>query len=368
MKPVHLMHFADLHLDHVLSEYGPAARRQRRAELLQCFDFIVDKALSSGVSILLVAGDLLCARSVSSSTLEAVKRGFARLGAAGVFVALVPGEAEEPDGLEALREVASGNNVHLFMGDEWSRVEPIPGVSLWGLRTTGRNASISVLAGLRVDGPGIHIGLMHATTEGQGPDGRGLSTVTGADLAASGLHYLALGHYHSVLNCSVGPSACWYPGSPAHHDFSTRGERHVLKVTLGDGPASVSRITVPARPHRVVVVDVSGKPADYLRRRLADLANLELCLRAVLEGELSAGLAWLPARLEREFAQSFFHLDIVDNTRPARPSLPGNGPEALLSKERGSGGDRQRDRALAIALAALEEVGAVDHQKDGRVG
>ena len=199
------MHFADLHLDHVLSEYGPAARRQRRAELLQCFDFIVDKALSSGVSILLVAGDLLCARSVSSSTLEAVKRGFARLGEAGVFVALVPGEAEEPDGLEALREVASGNNVHLFMGDEWSRVEPIPGVSLWGLRTTGRNASISVLAGLRVDGPGIHIGLMHATTEGQGPDGRGLSTVTGADLAASGLHYLALGHYHSVLNCSVGP-------------------------------------------------------------------------------------------------------------------------------------------------------------------
>ena len=142
----------------------------------------------------------------------------------------------------------------------------------------------------------------------------------------------------------------------------------MLKVTLGDGPASVSRITVPARPHRVVVVDVSGKPADYLRRRLADLANLELCLRAVLEGELSAGLAWLPARLEREFAQSFFHLDIVDNTRPARPSLPGNGPEALLSKERGSGGDRQRDRALAIALAALEEVGAVDHQKDGRVG
>ena len=58
----------------------------------------------------------------------------------------------------------------------------------------------------------------------------------------------------------------------------------LLKVTLGDGPASVSRITV-RRPHRVVVVRF-GKARRLPATTPGGPANLEL-VRAVLEGVVS---------------------------------------------------------------------------------
>jgi len=367
VKPIRLLHLSDLHLDHPLSAYGRAIRRELRSELIRSFDFIVDKAISLGVDILLCAGDLICSRSVSDSTLDHVAQGFARLAKVGITVACVPGEAEEHEGLEALRDLADAANVHLFAGDEWSRIEPLPGLNIWGVRTTGRNASVSVLGNLRPDGQGIHIGLMHASTEDQPRGGKVLSTVTSAQLAASGLHYLALGHYHSVLNCSTATSTCWYSGSPAHHDFSTRGERHVLKVTIGDGDVSVSRITVPGRPHRVVVVDVTGKTADSVRHRIASVANCQHCLMVQLEGELSPALAWLPARLEREFSASFFHLSVTDNTHLAQATLPKGSVEAYVAASIGAGAGTH-GRALAIALSALEEVRPAERREDGSVG
>ncbi|OPZ65514.1 MAG: putative metallophosphoesterase YhaO [Firmicutes bacterium ADurb.Bin506] len=371
MKPIYVLHISDLHLDHPLPAYGLEARRERRAELIRAFDFIVDKAVSFGVDVLLVAGDLICARCVSDSTLAHVAAGFARLGDAGVPVVCVPGEAEEYAGMAALLELAAAPNVHLFAGDEWSAVEPIPGVSVWGVRTTGRNADIAVLGNLRLEGPGVHIGLMHATTEdealGRSIGRRGLATVTSAQLAASGLTYLALGHYHSVLNCSAGTSTCWYPGSPAHHDFSTRGERHVLKVTIEDSGVEVSRTVVPGRSHRVIVIDVTGKTADSIRHRLAGLANGEHCLMVQLEGELSPALSGLPLRLEREFASSFFHLSVVDNTRIAAAAPPRGSVESAVARRIGTDSGL-RTKALAIAFSALEEVKSTDRREDRSVG
>lgn len=367
MKPIRLLHLSDLHLDHPLPAYSRDVRKERRAELIRSFDFIVDKAISSGIDILLIAGDLICARCVSDSTLSHVAQGFAKLAHAGIPVVAVPGEAEEHAGLEALRAVANMPSVHLFAGDEWSKVEPVPGVNVWGVRTAGRNASIGVLGNLRPEGPGVHIGLMHASTEGQPPSQQGLATVTSAQLAAAGLTYLALGHYHSVLNCSVGAYACWYPGSPTHHDFSTRGERHVLMVTIEDGNVGVSRVAVPGRPHRVIVIDVTGKTADSIRHRLAGLANCQHCLMVQLEGELQPTLSWLPARLEREFSASFFHLSVVDNTRLAVTSPPKSTVDAFVARSIGTG-DGVRARALAIALSAMEEVKSADHRENGSVG
>ena len=116
---------------------------------------------------MLIAGDLLCARSISDSTASAVREGFRRLARASIFAAVVPGEAEEVHSLAMLRQVCSEPNVHLFSGEEWSRVSPLAGVSVWGLRTTSRNSTTNALGNLVIEGPGIHLGLMHTTFAGQ---------------------------------------------------------------------------------------------------------------------------------------------------------------------------------------------------------
>lgn len=369
MKPIRVMHFSDLHVDHVLSHYRREVRARRRQELHAAFRYLVDQAIGLEVHILISAGDLLCSSSVADTTVEMIQAGFRRLEKAGIFVACVPGEDEEADGLELLRRACRGSNVHLFSGEEWTRINPISGVSLWGLRTTGRNAGTSVLGNLKIDNPGINVGIMHASTEDQQSSGAGLATVVSSHLAASGLDYLALGHYHNVLNCSAGAATCWYSGSPVHHDFSTRGERHALLVTFESGRAIVDKILVPSRQQRVVNMDVTGKSAEHLRNRLVNLANPELCLRLQLEGELAPNIAWLPARMAREFASSFFHLDVVDNTCLAVRPTPQNGPEAILCRKlSGTAKNGLHREALGMALAALGEVNSVDCREDRSLG
>ncbi|MFA7634856.1 MAG: metallophosphoesterase, partial [Bacillota bacterium] len=146
MEPLNILHTSDLHLDYVLSEYRREVRPVRRDELIGTFNFLVSESMRLGVKLLLIAGDLICTRSAADSTVEVVRDAFRRLGRDSIFVAVIPGDAEEEGGLELLRDACSGENVHLFLGEEWSSISPFPGITLWGLRTTWRNSNVPVLS------------------------------------------------------------------------------------------------------------------------------------------------------------------------------------------------------------------------------
>ncbi|MDD4337167.1 MAG: metallophosphoesterase, partial [Firmicutes bacterium] len=118
MEPLNILHTSDLHLDHVLTEYRREVRAVRRGELIGTFNLLVSEAIRLDVRLLLVAGDLICTQSAADSTVEVVRDAFARLGRNSIFVAVIPGDAEEEGGLELLRDACSGENVHLFLGEE----------------------------------------------------------------------------------------------------------------------------------------------------------------------------------------------------------------------------------------------------------
>ena len=371
MKLLKILHTSDIHLDHVLTDYHRDCRNVRRAELVSAFDFLVDEAIRQSADIMLVAGDLLCARSISDSTACAVREGFRRLARASIFAAVVPGEAEEAHALAMLRQVCREPNVHLFLGEEWSRVSPLAGVNVWGLRTTSRNSTTNALANLVVEGSGIHIGLMHGTFAGTPGLDSSISPVTPNELSMSGLDYLALGHYHNMVNNSVGRATCWYSGSPVHLGFDTRGERHALIVTVrGDG-VRVYPVKVPGRPHRVVNVEVTaGRAREQLYARLTRLASSELCLRVEVEGETEPDDVGLVGRAEQDFRSRFFHLTVEDHTTVGCPpwrssdSRSNDLDEAFFRKAASraaeSGAPRKSpgviDRALKLGLGALGEV------------
>ncbi|MBP7868502.1 MAG: metallophosphoesterase family protein [Bacillota bacterium] len=371
MRLLKILHTSDIHLDHVLTDYGRDCRNVRRAELVSAFDFLVDEAVRQAADIMLIAGDLLSARSISDSTASAVREGFRRLAQASIFAAVVPGEAEEVHSLAMLRQVCSEPNVHLFSGEEWSRVSPLAGVSVWGLRTTSRNSTTNALGNLVIEGPGIHIGLMHSTFAGTPGLDSSISPIVPAELSQSGLDYLALGHYHNMVNNSVGRATCWYSGSPVHLGFDTRGERHALIVTVREDGVRVYPMKVPGRPHRVVNIEVSAARArEQLYARLARLAGSELCLRAEIEGEVGPDDAGLAGQAEQDFRSRFFHLTVADHTTVSYPPWRSSDSRsrhldeaffreaARLAAE--SGAPRRLpgviDRALKLGLGALGEV------------
>ena len=378
MKLLKILHTSDVHLDHVLTDYNRDCRSTRRAELVSAFDFLVDEAIRQAADIMLIAGDLISARSVSDSTASAVREGFRRLAAASIFAAVVPGEAEEVHSLAMLRQVCSEPNVHLFSGEEWSRVSPMAGVSVWGLRTTSRNSTTNALANLVIEGSGIHIGLMHGTFEATPGLDSFISPVTPTELSQSGLDYLALGHYHNMVNNSVGRATCWYSGSPVHLGFDTRGERHALIVTVrGDG-VRVYPIKVPGRPQRVVNIEVTTTRArEQLYTRLARLASSELCLRAEVEGETEPGDVGLVSLAEQDFRSKFFHLTVADHTRVSCPPWRSSDLRSMdldeaffrkaarLTAEPGAARKPPEVvvRALKLGLGALGEVDTLVHRE-----
>ena len=75
MRLLKILHTSDIHLDHVLTDYGRDCRNVRRAELVSAFDFLVDEAVRQAADIMLIAGDLLSARS-SQIPLRPRTRGF----------------------------------------------------------------------------------------------------------------------------------------------------------------------------------------------------------------------------------------------------------------------------------------------------
>lgn len=346
MEPLNILHTSDLHLDHVLSEYSREVRAVRRRELIDTFNFLVSEAIRLNVRLLLMPGDLMCTNSVADSTVEALRDGFARLGRNSIFVAVTPGDAEEEGGLELLRDACSGENVHLFLGEEWSSISPFPGITLWGLRTTARNSNIRVLSSLLVEGSGMHIGLMHGTFAGT-PVDSGICPISPEALSQSGLDYLALGHYHNMVNCSVGRATCWYSGSPVHLNFDTRGERHALLVSLREDGVRIKPIKVPSRPHRVITIDIAGKSGPEIHERLNDMANSDLCLRVELEGRVDAALRPVLARLDREFRGRFFHLEVTDRT-----DLPVGAQRSQERKKHGRHGSRRKARIAGTGMTA----------------
>lgn len=349
LEPLNILHTSDLHLDYVLSEYRREVRPVRRDELIGTFNFLVSESMRLGVKLLLIAGDLICTRSAADSTVEVVRDAFRRLGRDSIFVAVIPGDAEEEGGLELLRDACSGENVHLFLGEEWSSISPFPGITLWGLRTTWRNSNVPVLSNLLVEGAGMHVGLMHGTFAGTPGLDSSMCPISPEALSQSGLDYLALGHYHNKVNCSMGRATCWYSGSPVHLDFETRGERHALLVSLREDGVRVNPIKVPSRPHRVVTIDITGKSGEELYERLADMANADLCLRVELEGLVAPGARQTLAKLEVEFGDRFFQLKVVDRTD--LPAGDQGGPDRK-KRDRSRGG-RQISRSEAARKADL---------------
>jgi DNA repair exonuclease SbcCD nuclease subunit len=392
LEAIRIIHTSDLHLDYTLTDYRREVRAIRRAELIEAFNFLVDEAIRAEAKLFVIAGDLLCAESVADTTMGVVRAGFARLMKAGTYVVLVPGEAEEGCGLDALQEVACESNVHLFAGEEWAKFTPFPEFTVYGLRTTGRNAGSAVLANLAIEGPGRHMGVMHGTFSGTPGFEKPLSPVSSEDLSAAGLDYLALGHYHNMVNCSVGRATCWYSGAPAHHGFDTRGERHALLVTFRDQGTRVSPIKVPSRAQRVICVDVTGKSKDQLFARLKSLESEDLCLKVELQGHLDERDASVPRELVEEFSGRFFHLEVVDRTavglgrrgrRAERPQGSDLGPpvRAFLRKvteissgarsASGAFGDVPASvlaRAVKYGLSALGEVRGIENREAGDSG
>ena len=88
MQQVKFVHFSDLHLDCPFTSLGPDLERisQRRKDLLDVFDNIIEITKRENADLILISGDLYEHFYVKKSTINHINNKFKEIGDKKVFI------------------------------------------------------------------------------------------------------------------------------------------------------------------------------------------------------------------------------------------------------------------------------------------
>jgi DNA repair protein SbcD/Mre11 len=381
-----LLHTADVHLGARHTDMGDRAAALRERQFA-AFKASVDLAIAERVDLFLVAGDLFDSNTQPRRSVERVAAELGRLAAASVRAVLIPGTHDVYDGASIYRSydlAAMGG-----AAPEWIAVltpeRPdicIPSLDaiVYGRVFATKRAPVSPLSGLDSRSEtraAWRIAMVHGALSIPGRTDADEVVFTAEEIAATGLDYLALGHWHNTLEGRAGGVTYAYPGSPEPVALDQAGAGNVLLVTLDErngqrtttlearkvGRTTVERVELDAggihsQPDLVSLLSKSADPDRVLDVRLTG------CFPDDLDLDVD--------EVERQLAPSFLRVRLRNDSIPAGPEGIEAPPDTVLgafirnvqaridelegAAGGGSGTAAAPDAATAERLAELREV------------
>jgi DNA repair exonuclease SbcCD nuclease subunit len=315
-----ILHTADIHLGAKFSGLGNKGAAQRE-QLRATFRSLIATAIDEGVNIVLIAGDLFDSNQQPQRSIDLVIEQFDLLNRNNIPVCLIPGTHDSLDSSSIYKKVdfeGKCSNLSIFTDENISyREYPDLGLTVYGKPNLSNRSYTSPLTGLKRSTPSkFHVAMAHGSFHIPEKTAEDDHVFRLEEIQSSGMHYLALGHWHRVYACSQTPPA-WYPGPPEWiPDQRERGA--VLLVSLSDsGEVNVQPKRIGLRDYDELDVDVSGvQDLATLKARISEGADQNLVRHAVLRGLRDAELIVNPEGLEAELGEQFFHLSVMDRSHP----------------------------------------------------
>ena len=304
------IHAADLHLDSAFAALGVEKARQRRREGRFLVERLAELTRREGADALLISGDLFDGREVYPETLECLRHCFASLDAR-VFIA--PGNHDPYRSGGAYERVNWSENVHIFKSEtieavEWAEKNAV----IYGAAFTAAQRFDYPLAGFAAPKDGrVHLMVLHGDVCG-GESSYG--AIRSDEIAASGLHYLALGHVHQrSVPEKTGETVWAYPGCTEGRGFDETGEKGVLVGEIGEGSMALRFHPLAKRKYEILTVDVTDRDAeDAVRQALPASAETDH-IRVRLVGETGEkGIDC--CRLQEKLGGLCYALELRDET------------------------------------------------------
>ncbi|HET7494462.1 MAG TPA: DNA repair exonuclease [Candidatus Limnocylindrales bacterium] len=329
-----IIHTADVHLGARHDDLGEQASAQRERQFA-AFAATIDLAIAEKADLLLIAGDLFDSNTQPRRSVERVAAQLKRLTGARIRTVIVPGTHDCYDRASIYRAYdikamagSSADDDHVTVltpETPFVHLDALEAV-IHGPVFATKRAPHSPLRDLDVaghrDGATWQIGMVHGSVAIPGKTERDEVVITTEEIAASGLDYLALGHWHSAQQAKAGGVTYAYAGAPEpvalHQDRAGRA----LRVDLETGPTGR---TVTVTEHQVgktrfdkLDVDaarVANQPAliDELNRRADRDLVLDVRLVGVRPDELDLHLD----EIESALAGSFLKVRVRDTSTPA---------------------------------------------------
>lgn len=252
-----LLHTADVHLGARHADLGDAASAQRERQFA-AFAASVDLALAEKVDLFLVAGDLFDSNVQPRRSVERVAAELARLVGARIRTVLIPGTHDVYDrssvyrayDLAALAGAPDGGDMVTVLTPErpWVHIGACDVVVHGPVFATKRapHSPLRDIAAVRTPDATWRVGLLHAALAIPGRTDHDEVVITTDEIAASGLDYLALGHWHGAQVAKARGVTYAYAGAPEPVALDQDKAGKVLLVTL-EQRADARTVTVEER-------------------------------------------------------------------------------------------------------------------------
>jgi exonuclease SbcD len=371
-----ILHTADIHLGAKFSGLGNKGASQRE-QLRTTFKNVIATAIDEKANIVLIAGDLFDSNQQPQRNTDLVIEQFNLLGSSNIPVCLVPGTHDSLDSSSIYRKVDFEGrcpNLKIFTDENMTGKEyPSLDLTVYGKPNLSNRSSASPLKGLRrLTSSKFRVAMAHGSLyipEKIAEDDHVFSL---EEVQASGMHYLALGHWHRVYKCPVEPPA-WYSGPPEWIPGQTEKGGVLLISLLDSGEVRVEPKMLGLRDYDEVEIDV-GEVRDpaVLKARISEGASQNLIRRVTLKGLGDAELIIDTDELETELGEKFFHLIVADRSHPKSEEvteegerLIRNGFIKLMKKQIESSEGEEKEiaeNALQYGIALLD--GKLDAKED----
>lgn len=324
-----LLHLADVHLGARHADMGAAAAAQRERQA-GAFSRAIDEGLKAGVDVALICGDLFDSNAQPRRSVESAVAELRRLTDRGIRVVIIPGTHDVYDkrsiyrafDLAAMAGLPRGSDLLTVLTPELPELVLADlDLIIYGRVFATKRAPHSPLAGFDVhadDRAAWKVGMIHGSRTIPGRVESDDVIFTDAEVAASGLDYLALGHWHSYATGRLGDTTWAYAGAPEPVAVDQDGAGSVCLVHLdgeggGHGSVRVERLRVGRTVFRAEVVDAAGVESQAaLERQLRELADPDLVLAVSIEGIAADTLEIDPDELERTLVRDFLHIRVRD--------------------------------------------------------
>ena len=362
MNPIfRFIHAADFHLDSPFRALPPERAALRRRESRELVERLASYAAQHRTDLVLLSGDLFDSDSAYRETAEGLTRA---LGAIPAPVFLAPGNHDWYGSGSPYTALDWPENVHIFREAQIESVElPELNAVVHGAAFTAPKQTESLLAGFRAPADGrTHLMVLHGDMLGKGSQYNPLDE---AEVADSGLTYLALGHIHACSGLQKAGGTFWaYPGCPEGRGFDELGDKGFLEGGVDGLNVSVTFVPFARRRYESIQVDVTDRePQAALEAVLGPDTAADL-YRVTFTGETGEAGVDL-AGLTEAFADRFYQLELRDAThirqdvwaRAGEDSLRGAFLRQLQIRLRNAQTEEEREtvsRAARFGLAALD--------------
>lgn len=299
-----ILHSADWHLDSPVQGRSPEQTQLLRKALLKIPGQIGEVCRREQCDIMLLAGDIFD----GPFSLESYQAVYQALETVNVPVFVAPGNHDYAGAESPWLTKSWPKNVHVFTKTEIETVAvQALNCRVYGAGFTSMDCQ-ALLDGFEADTDmACTLGVFHGDpTQVSSP----YCPITKAQVKASGLDYLALGHIHKGGSFQAGKTLCAWPGCPMGRGYDEQGEKGVLILTLED-TAAIEFVPLDTPRFYDLEVDALEDAAGSLASVLPAVGN-ENFYRITLTGPSSP----IDISALRDLFSHFPNLELRDQTTP----------------------------------------------------